>query len=162
MQNIQAYAPENTQHTQAPPAVGTQNYHAYAPRPEITQQNSNQAHAPTTANITAYADPHASDSTQNSQNFVLPPAPAIGMQNSQSLATTTEMQQHVDANAPPFAIENRVPARVLQLQRQRFHNNHLLNNMLRSRTLKITMRRCVLQLTTYDFRPPQQLSCFLS
>jgi len=153
MQNIQAYAPENTQHTQAPPAVGTQNYHAYAPHPEITQQNSNQAHAPTPANITAYAAPHASD-THNSQNFVLAPAPAIGMQNSLSLAPTTGMH-HVDANTSPSAIKNCVPAPTPVLPRKSSMQHYAAQQNIENHDE-------AMRAAAYDLRPPQQLGCFLS
>jgi len=45
------------------------------------------------------------------------------MQNSQSLAPTTGMQ-HVDANAPPFAIENSVPAPTPALPQQSSAQQH--------------------------------------
>jgi hypothetical protein len=145
VQNIHAYAPANTQHTQAPPAVGTQNYQACAPHPEITQQNSNQAQAPTPANITAYAAPHASD-THNSQNFVLAPAPAIGMQNSQSLAPTTGMQ-HVDANAPPFAIENSAPAPTPALPQESSMQQHAAQQNIENQDE--AMRAAAYELATF-------------
>jgi len=138
MQNIQAYAPENTQHTQAPPVVGSQNYQAYALHPEITQQNSTKLTLRlllTLRYMLLLMLPIVCKTAKTLFYLLL-------LQSACKTASPWLLQLACNTSTRTLLL---LPSKIVfQLQRQRFRNNHPHNNMLRSRTLKITMRRWVL------------------